>query len=397
MTGWEEMVNQVCVAGRPAHVKALAMDWQNVFTNARSLSESIDDGVKDLKESWTGTAADDYFGKLKSIGKAIEQIETNHKDIIPMLQDCAVALQKAQTTMPVPDYMLDNVQGRYDALSAADKAYTAGLAGGLLGGGNVAVGISSGIWLSNTDFMDSLSHSFIGDWTRETLGHVTSWFDDQTDDARKIYDECDGAYTTADVVTPSSTPVNPPVSLPSNQFPTSPGGPSPSSLSSTPDLGKSDFSPSSLDPNSTKYGYDPTAGTATGFDPGAAGGFNPDDPPLASLAGTGGDLGGLGGPGGLSGLGGGGGGLSGLGAGGLGAGAGAQVGRPVSLPGGMPMGGAAGAGRGGAAAGKRGSGVMGGGGHGAGGHAPDDERGTWLTEDEDPWGGDTDAPPSVLS
>jgi hypothetical protein len=58
--------------------------------------------------------------------------------------------------------------------------------------------------------------------------------------------------------------------------------------------------------------------------------------------------------------------------------------------GGMP----AAAGRG--AAGRGRGGIGPGAGHGASGHAPDDERGTWLTEDEDPWGGESDAPPSLL-
>jgi hypothetical protein len=55
------------------------------------------------------------------------------------------------------------------------------------------------------------------------------------------------------------------------------------------------------------------------------------------------------------------------------------------------MGGAAGRGAAG-----QGRGMMGGAGHGAGGHGSGDEHETWLTEDEDPWGGDSDAPPSLL-
>jgi type II secretory pathway pseudopilin PulG len=137
----------------------------------------------------------------------------------------------------------------------------------------------------------------------------------------------------------------------------------------------------------------------------------------SALAGGGGS-GGLGG--GLDGLGGGGtgfgGGLGSGGAGsggglggGLGAGAGAGGGIGAGgIGGGLPGGGAggAGAGRGGLGAGA-GGGAGGGAGAGAGrGGAPmhggqdggeeDRERSTWLTEDDDVWGGDTDAPPLVV-
>jgi hypothetical protein len=97
----------------------------------------------------------------------------------------------------------------------------------------------------------------------------------------------------------------------------------------------------------------------------------------------------------LAGMGGGGGGAPG---GGLGAGGG--------MPGGAPTGGA-GAGAGGPGAGGMGAGGLGrgmpfggmpmgmGGGQG-GGDNDERERTTWLTEDEDVWGGDDDAGPSVI-
>jgi hypothetical protein len=100
------------------------------------------------------------------------------------------------------------------------------------------------------------------------------------------------------------------------------------------------------------------------------------------------------------------GGISGAGAGGLGsgsgpggigtgaggAGAGVGAGTPVSVgPGGMGAGGAMGrGGMGGMMP------MMGGGGAGAGAGGEEQERNTWLEEDEDVWGTGDDGPPSVL-
>jgi hypothetical protein len=169
------------------------------------------------------------------------------------------------------------------------------------------------------------------------------------------------------------------------------------------------------DPGLGNPGFDTGTGTGTGDpgigNPGTGGlgsgsgtGFNPYDPG-SRLAGSGG-LGGLGSghPGGLGagGLGSGGvgsglgpGGIGGgPGAGGVGSGAGALGagrGGPGSGPGGSGSGSAGAAGRG---AGGVGGAPMHGGGHG--GDEEERERSTWLTEDEDVWGGNTDVPPPVI-
>jgi hypothetical protein len=153
-----------------------------------------------------------------------------------------------------------------------------------------------------------------------------------------------------------------------------------------------------------------SGGTGGGLGSGGTGGFSPYDPG-SQLAGGGG-LGGLGsghtglGGGGLgsggvgSGLGGGGlgtgpGGIgSGTGAGGAGTlGSGAGRGGPGSGAGGPGSGGPGAGGRGSAGAGGVGGAPMHGGGQG---DEDERERSTWLTEDEDVWGGNTDVPPPVI-
>jgi hypothetical protein len=137
------------------------------------------------------------------------------------------------------------------------------------------------------------------------------------------------------------------------------------------------------------------------FGPGGSGsgsgtdlaGFNP---------GGGGGGGGLGGdPFGRGGLGGGAGGGLPAGGGPSAGGMGGLSGGPLGAGGGMGAGGAAGAGAGRGAAAGRGMGMgMGGapmGGGGGKGGGEDHERSTWLTEDEDVWGGDDgDTAPPVI-
>jgi len=387
MSDWEDMVNKVCVAGRPGFIDAFDQEWGTIFQNARTVAESLRDGIKDLKQSWQGQAADDYFAKLEKIAKTIDDVESNNSDVRPMLQTAKDALQYAQTNMPVPDYMLDNVQGRQDALNRANGIYGTGAQ---IYAGIESFGVSYlAFKLTPGSFQEGFM-SGLGNVTREVFGHVTAWIDDKTDEAKSYYDSMDNTYAQASVAAADPKqaltgvgqgPYSP---YPTNQNFGAGANPGVSGL------GTDGYKPSAYDPSAASSGVD-------GYNPGGTGttGYDPNEGSLSSLAGAGpGGLSGLdGGGSGLGGLGGGVGGLGGgLGSPGLGAaGAGRAVGGP-SLPMGLGgMGGAAGRG-----VGAQGRGMMGGAGHGAGGHAPEDEHGTWLTEDEDPWGGDSDAPPSLL-
>jgi hypothetical protein len=141
-------------------------------------------------------------------------------------------------------------------------------------------------------------------------------------------------------------------------------------------------------------------GAGTGH--GGTSGLSPYDPGSALAGGGGLGSGGLGGGLGSGGVGSGGVG-SGLGPGGVGAGgvgggpSGVGTGGAGAYgPGGAGRGGGLGSGAGGAGAGGR-AGGMGGAPHGGhGGEEEERERSTWLTEDEDVWGGNTDLPPPVI-
>jgi hypothetical protein len=157
--------------------------------------------------------------------------------------------------------------------------------------------------------------------------------------------------------------------------------------------------PGTYGPGPGTYGPGP-GGTTGGYGPGGIGLDTG-----STLAGLDGGAGGYDGGGGLGGggLGAGGGVGGGLGAGGgvggglgAGGGAGAGLGGAESAVAGYPGGGAGVGGAGAAGAGAGGRGMMMPM-HGSGGNDEDErERSTWLSEDDDLWGGD-DAAPSVIS
>ena len=386
---WEDYVNAVCVKGRPGRIDGLALDWEAVFRNAASVTQSLRDGIKELKAHWKGPAADDYFAKLGHVADTIERFETDNKAITDLLRKASSALATAQTTMPVPDNMLDEVQGRQQQLDQANMAGAYGMAGAV--GGPLVLFVPQ-------SFMKGVANSFIGDLGREIFGGLDSWLEDwngdMTDQARQIFDTADKQYTEGAAITapPTATPGTADYhALPQNF------GPGPSGPGANPYRNLNPAT-SHLDPNLAHGpGADPNFGL-TGTDPYHPDPFNPgtglSGAAGGGLTGAGGGLTGFGPAGGL-----GGGGLTAAG----GAGA-VGVGRGVSPPmppmGGMGgMGAMGGAGRGAArssrATGPTRGGMVGGGqGHGMG-TGDEDDRTSWLTEDEDVWGGD-DAAPGLL-
>jgi uncharacterized protein YukE len=389
---WEDCVNAVCVQGRPGKLEGLAQDWEALFSNARSVSQSLRDGIRNLKAHWKGPAADDYFGKLESIVTMVEGIEQHNGDIVHLLRKSKDALALAQTTMPVPDYMLDEVQGRQKELDAANDAGARAMVGGGLDVATFGLSIPASLLLPDS-FMKPLADSFIGNWGREAFGHFTAWWDDwdgsMTNQARDILNTADRSYTEGAAITapPTGAHGGTDVNQTPLNFGNTPGGPGASPYGGL-HPGTSSFNPHTISPDT------PTPGP--GFDP-----LNP-PPPGTGLSGA--EGGGLTGAGGASGFGAGagglgGGGLTGAGAGGVAGGA-VAAGRPVSAPMMPPMGGMGGMAGGGRAAARASRATAGRGGmvgpHGAGMGGDEDDRSSWLTEDEDVWGSGDGAAPGVL-
>ncbi|MDT5043925.1 MAG: hypothetical protein QOE51_4910, partial [Actinoplanes sp.] len=318
---WETMVNQVCVAGRPGQIDGLAGQWQAVFRNAGTVSASLRDGMKDLGKTWTGPASEDYRKKILAIADAIDQFESDNKPIVDTLQSAQAALKTAQDGMPVPDYMLNEVQNRRDALDSANDAGARTMIGEA--GAIPTLGLSFvGAYFLPDSFVKPLADSFVGKWGRELFGHFTAMWDDfngkMTAEARTYYDNVDGSFQQADLVLPGPSSAREIADVNSTPPSYSTGGPG-SGVSAPPTSGTgSGFDPASANP-SLHAGAVPGIGDGTGDgspgfgDPGAAapsagdlgtggggsgGGFKD---PSTGLAGAGGPTTGAGGLGGMSG------------------------------------------------------------------------------------------------
>jgi len=381
MTDWTTMVRKVVIAGRPADVQSAALGWDALLQTLGEIRQSLDDNVKDLATFWKGKAYDDFSKHIDGISKALQDLVDQAKrqnGIAQSLKDAAQRLGEAQAAMPVPAECMGEI------LAARNGVVT------------IPLGFCEA-HLRSSFFNNSVVKKVAGieDTFRSLLTDVEG-------DAQRAYDKVNDDYKGVSQNTPESV------------TPSQLGG----SGSDKPNLGGAGPGTGAghvpkLDPNGP-LGTDPFQGSTptqdpwgygTGADPvgtepfesglaGAGGG------PVGAGLGSGSGLGRLGGAGlgsggglGAAGLGGG-----GLGAGGLGSGGipgGGSLGMPVSGAG-MAAGrggGRSGTGRGGAGRGA-GGGMMGGGRGGEG--TEGDERSTWLQEDEDPWGADNDAPPSVL-
>lgn len=425
---WEDVIAMVVIPGSPARIKQAAGDWTVLLQRVAEVERVLKAIQADL-ESWKGPGGEEYRNHLTTMITAVQKIIDDHTTLPHYLENAASDLETAIAGIPIPDDMVHEVM-------AAKQGY-------------IDSGMISGAWgpnaiyshllpLYGNKWLDEARELFSWGWAERKL---RDWISSQDDKAIKAYHKLANDHVKTMANIPGTDPVDlrDPRSVDPFTQPKidGPGGGGGGGLGGMPKGGGMPGAGGGI-PGGGGAGLDPMANLPHSniadpnlTDPGggSGSGYNMDDMPGSGLAGAGGGIGGLG-PGaggigsGIGGLGSGAGG--GLGAGGLGAGAGGLgrgAGMGGGLGGGMPgmgMGGAgagrAGAGRGvggagagkgsgvrGAGAGRAGAGAGGlrggmmpgaGGAHGAGGEGED--HATWLEEDDDPWGSDSEAPPSVL-
>ncbi|GAB3959293.1 hypothetical protein GCM10027614_78490 [Micromonospora vulcania] len=184
---WEEMARQVLVAGRPADVTSAALGWQALLGNVEEVKRLVDADIHDLGESWKGPAYDAFRTHMEALTKQAETIVDGAREsgsdqhsIVTVLQTAAQDLERAQNAMPVP-------QGCVGDLAAAR---------------NGAIVIETGL------FEASIRADFTGSWPMEKLGQLNDrigeFFNNNTEDARKAYDQVSDDYAARERETPEA-------------------------------------------------------------------------------------------------------------------------------------------------------------------------------------------------
>jgi hypothetical protein len=404
---WEDVIAMVVIPGEPERIREAAGQWDVLFSRIEEVRRLLDDGIKDL-ETWKGAGGEAYRQHLGVVSKTLGDLVSEHKTLTVSMRGAADDLEAAINKIPIPDDMMHEV-------AAAKNGYvdTGKVTGGLFYSGAIYDKL---LPIYGNKWVDQIGEFFSWDWARHKL---RDWISGEDDKAKRAYQELAGKHVGTMDGMPGATqaglhdPAAPWTPTPTMPTGTNPGGGSLPGGGGLPDgtLPGGGGMPGGNPPGTGGLGTGPhgTGLPGTGL-PGT--GLPGTDTPGTGLAGAGdGGLVGAGGLGpGAGGLGSGAGGVGGLGsgpgAGGLGRGLGGGVPGAGGLGGMMPMGGGAGGGRGGAGrpGGRGGARGLGGGagmgmmpGAGAHGGAEGEDHTTWLEEDEDVWGTDSDAPPSVLS
>ncbi|MEV0135868.1 hypothetical protein AB0H83_46435 [Dactylosporangium sp. NPDC050688] len=408
---WEDVIAMVVIPGSPARIKQAADEW-SVLLQRLSEVERVLTAVKADLESWKGAGGEQYRSHLTMMITNIRTLREDNASLPHHLHLAAGDLEKAIAKIPIPDDMIAEVM-------AAKQGY-------------IDSGMISDTWGPNAIYQyllpvygnkwfDEAREFFTWDWAANKL---RDWISSQDDKAKDAYHELAGSHVKTMALIPGPNPVEFGQARDPGYTPDDFGGPG-GGGGGMPGGGKMPGGGTLPGGNGLADMAGPPSSNMTDpslTNPGYGDGYDPDDLPGSGLAGAGGGLVGAGpGAGGLggglgAGAGAGGLGAGGLGAGGVGRGAGGGIGGGMGM---MPGMGAAGAGRSagrgvtGANAGKggvrgagTGAGARGGaggfrggmmpgaaGGHGAG---EGEDHSTWLQEDDDPWGSDSEAPPSVL-
>ncbi|GGM05677.1 WXG100 family type VII secretion target [Dactylosporangium sucinum] len=400
---WEDVIAMVVIPGNPAAIEQAADEWRELLRRVHEVERVLTEVNKDL-EHWKGAGGEEYRRHISDMIKKIKGIYSELDNLPHYLDQAAGNLRTAIDKIPIPDDMAYEVMAAKNGYIANGKVSGPWFAGGIY---DTLLPVYGNKWY------DEAREFFTWDWASHKL---RDWISTQDDKAKDAYQALAGQHSNTMSHMPGANttgfddPRDPEPFDPTD--PKLPGGPG-----GVPDLGKGMGDPKIGGPGITDPSKNPDLGNPDFTNPSTTD-PNLGDPPGTGLAGAGGGgIGGLGNPGsgglgpGVGGLGGGGGGLGGggLGAGGLKAGGAGGLGGMMP---GMGIGGGAGRGVTGAGAGR--GGVKGGGAggkglggargglgmmpHGGAGHGNGDgeDHNTWLQEDEDVWGSDSEAPPSVL-
>jgi hypothetical protein len=416
---WEQVVNQVVVQGRPADVESASLDWAALLENIQGVVDALKKNVGDLAANsvWSGPAAEVFNRHVTAIADGLAHAAETARSgtgpdgmgIARALGTAASQLEKAQADMPVPTACIGDIMAaRHGHLEIGVGLFKAKLGAG---------------------FVDAM------------LSPATTWVIDnfvnnQEGEARQVYQRVDGEYATTARHAPNAVDPKKAVTTgrsdlalgASGNAPAGVGGglPSGSNLASpatahmpsaqpTGDFGTGGLGRPGQGsaPDVGAVGHVPTGGGLAGVGDvgaGALGNPSPGMPGAGSVAGAGVGLGAVG--------------SAGASVGGLpvravpgkgnfggvpkGIPGGGSLGKPVSPNLATPIGGAGAAGAGGRGATTKGRsagagrgpsvGALGApaGGHGGRRNMDEADRSTWLVEDEDVWGIETDAAPPVL-
>ncbi|MGC4868122.1 WXG100 family type VII secretion target [Micromonospora sp. DT53] len=161
------------------------MGWQALLGNVEEVKRLVDADIHDLGESWKGPAYGAFRTHMEGLTQQAETIVDGAREsgsgqhsIVTVLQTAAQDLERAQNAMPVP-------QGCVGDLAAAR---------------NGAIVIETGL------FEASIRADFAGSWPMEKLGQLNDrigeFFNNNTEDARKAYDQVSDDYAARERETP---------------------------------------------------------------------------------------------------------------------------------------------------------------------------------------------------
>jgi len=452
---WEEVITMVVIPGHPEKIREASGSWEVLFRNVEQAKGMVDQVIGGVA-SWQGQTADSFKTHMTAVSQSMTDLVGKHRPVVQHLNSSADNLQTALDNCPIPEEMVDDVMrarqnfGEAGNLNVVNNGFIYDLMYPVFF--NWAVSAVTSL-LGIDDWVKRQVRNFISDGDdqakaayKSLAGQHVNTMDAMPKSSQLLTQELEQTTITPTIPPGGRGRGAPPGldggggggSVNPDDYNTSlagagglsglgsgaggpglggPGGPGALAGAGAPSLS------AGPPPSATSAGAAIRGGGMGGMPmggmggmAGAGGGGGARTPstrgvgvpsgrtpgmggmPMGGMAGAGG-AGARGGArtpgaGGAGRVGGVGGGMAGMGAGGAGAGGrGAGGTRAGGAAGGVPPGVAGGAG--GRGAGARGGMAGMGAGAGAGGdHAAD--HSTWLEEDEDVWGTDSDAAPPVL-
>ncbi len=109
---WEEIVNRVTISSNYFMVDISADRWVVAFQRIEKLADAVRELAKKSQASWKGAGANAFYDHLEKIAKALDETTRQHRSVVPRMRLCAEHLRNAVTSIPIPNWMIDEVKSK---------------------------------------------------------------------------------------------------------------------------------------------------------------------------------------------------------------------------------------------------------------------------------------------
>jgi uncharacterized protein YukE len=105
---WEEVITMVVIPGHPEKIREASGSWEVLFRNVEQARGMVDQVISSVA-TWEGDTATAFKNHMTDVSSNMTELVTRHRPVVQHLNAAADNLQTALDNTPIPSDMVDDV------------------------------------------------------------------------------------------------------------------------------------------------------------------------------------------------------------------------------------------------------------------------------------------------